>query len=196
MRLGDGYADLPAGKLANVVTCLEMRQLPAMRPDPPQARELRRMRDIDLGWYRELFRRVGTSYLWSSRLVMSDAELAGIVHDDRVEVYALRSGDKDAALLELDFRQAGECELVFFGVVDEQIGTGAGRWLMNRAIERAWSQPISRFWVHTCTFDHPSALPFYIRSGFVPYKRQVEVYDDPRVLGLLPREAAPGIPIL
>ena len=41
---------------------------------------------------------------------------------------------------------------------------------MNRALELAWSRPISRVWVHTCTFDHPSALAFYQRSGFLPFR--------------------------
>jgi hypothetical protein len=50
--------------------------------------------------------------------------------------------------------------------------------------------------VHTCTLDSPDALPFYIRSGFVPFARQVEVYADPRVAGVLPREAAPQVPLL
>jgi hypothetical protein len=67
---------------------------------------------------------------------------------------------------------------------------------MNRAIERAWARPIHRFWVHTCTLDHPGALGFYIRSGFKPYARRVEVADDPRLVGLAPRTSAPHIPII
>ena len=64
----------------------------------------------------------------------------------------------------------------------EAIGQGFGRVLMDEAIRRAWAKPIERFWVHTCTFDSPLALPFYIRSGFTPYLRMVEVHDDPRLL--------------
>lgn len=67
---------------------------------------------------------------------------------------------------------------------------------MNRAIDLAWSRPIERFWVHTCTLDHPRAVDFYVRSGFRPYERKIEILDDPRVIGLLPRSAAPDIPIL
>jgi hypothetical protein len=69
---------------------------------------------------------------------------------------------------------------------------------MNRAIDRAWGRTprISRFWVHTCTNDHPDALAFYIRSGFVPYARGIECYRDPRLEGLLPKQAAPQIPII
>ena len=75
-------------------------------------------------------------------------------------------------------------------------GRGAGRWLMNQAVMRAWSRAIRRLWVHTCTLDHPAALDFYRRSGFRAYARRVEVADDPRLVGLLPRDVAPGIPIV
>ena len=56
--------------------------------------------------------------------------------------------------------------------------------------------PIERFWVHTCTLDSPQALGFYIRSGFAPVERQIEVFDDPRLTGVLPETAAPHIPVL
>ena len=111
-------------------------------------------------------------------------------------VFALREGARDIGLLELDFRQAGECELAFFGLVAESIGTGAGRFMMDEAIRLAWSTPIERFFVHTCTLDHPSAVPFYIRAGFNPYKRAIEIAPDPRLAGSLPLGAATHIPIL
>jgi hypothetical protein len=60
----------------------------------------------------------------------------------------------------------------------------------------AWAEPIRRFWLHTCTFDHPSALAFYQRSGFTPFRRQVEITDDPRLDGICPRGAARHIPIV
>ncbi|HEV2674002.1 MAG TPA: GNAT family N-acetyltransferase [Aliidongia sp.] len=198
MILSDGYADVPAGKIAAVVTSLEMTQRPALRPDPPEEAgfALRRVPQADLDWFRALFRHVGENYLWFSRLRMSDQKLADELHDPAMELYSLTRDGEDLGLLMLDFRLSGEVELAFFGVADELIGTGGGRWLMNRAIERAWERPIKRFWVHTCTHDHPAALSFYIRSGFRPYRRQIEIADDPRLLGHLPRTAAPQIPII
>ena len=64
------------------------------------------------------------------------------------------------------------------------------------SVALAWSRPIRRLWVHTCTLDAPEALPFYLRSGFAPYARKVEVYDDPRLAGVLPPAAAPQVPII
>jgi GNAT superfamily N-acetyltransferase len=127
---------------------------------------------------------------------MPGDELADILGDASVEIYAIRSDGTDRGLVELDFRTPRECELTFFGLADALVGKGVGRWAMNRAIDLAWSHPIERFWLHTCSLDHPSALAFYTRSGFRAYKRQIEIADDPRLTGALSRDAAPHIPIL
>jgi len=39
-------------------------------------------------------------------------------------------------------------------------------------------------------------LPFYLRSGFTAYRRQVEIADDPRLNGVLPRTASPQEPVI
>ena len=189
--------DVPAGKIAAIVTSLEMFAAAPLRPEPPGlALTLARVERPDLFWFRDLFRRVGDDWLWFSRRAMSDDALRAIIHDPKVEIYLLKAGDEEAGLLELDFRVPAVCELSYFGLTPKATGTGAGRWLMNRAIELAWSRPITRFWVHTCTYDHPGALSFYLRSGFRAYRREIEVCDDPRLSGVLPRTASPHIPII
>ena len=197
MRVPDGYSDIPPGKLASIVTCLHMLApvpIRADRIDPPW--QFRRVKTPAIDWYRELFARIGAEWLWFSRLTMPAESLERILWDPDVEVYALSIDGKDEGLLELDFRESGACELAFFGLSNAVLGQGAGRWLMNRALELAWVRPIQRFWVHTCTLDHPGALAFYLRSGFEPYERRIEVADDPRLNGLAPREAGPHFPII
>ena len=196
MILPDGYSDVPAGKIAAIVTHLEMTARPAPRPDPAGAWTLRRVETPPLDWFRDLYRRVGEEWLWFSRLQMSDADLAAIIQAPLVEVYALEHEGRDEGLLELDFRDAGQCEIAFFGITAKLIGSGAGRWLMNRTLELAWSRPVGRVWVHTCTLDHPSALAFYQRSGFRPFRRQIEVAEDPRLDGSAPRDVARHVPII
>jgi GNAT superfamily N-acetyltransferase len=196
MILPDGYSDVPSGKVAAVVTHLEMTARPVPRPDPAGAWMLRRVEMPPLDWFRDLYRRVGEEWLWFSRARMSDAELAGIIHSPLVEFHALVQDGRDEGLLELDFRQSCQCELAFFGVTAKLIGSGAGRFLMNRALEQAWSRPVTRVWVHTCTFEHPAALAFYQRAGFRPFRRQIEVADDPRLDGTAPRDVARHVPII
>ncbi|MBK0325865.1 GNAT family N-acetyltransferase [Rhodobacteraceae bacterium F11138] len=195
--LGDGFHDVPPGKVAAVVTHLEMRQPAESRSVPePKGVTLKRIETPNPDWYRDLFQRVGArDWLWFSRLNLSDAELTAILHDPLVETWALMTRDHAVGLLELDFRPADACELAFFGVTPDLIGAGAGRFMMNHAIARAWQRPINLFHVHTCTLDSPAALPFYRRSGFVPVRQQIEIADDPRLTGKLPKDAARQVPI-
>jgi GNAT superfamily N-acetyltransferase len=194
----NGTTDLPPGKIAAVVTSLEMWARPFPQPDPPGCEELalERIDPSDVDRYLSIYRVLGERWMWFSRLVIPRAEVAAILAQDGVEAYAVRKDGQDAGLLELDWCIPGECELAFLGLDDLLIGTGAGRWLMNQAIARAWTKPISRFWVHTCSFDYPSAPQFYQRSGFVPFKIGIEVADDPRKTGHLPVTAVAHVPIV
>ena len=127
---------------------------------------------------------------------MNDVELCGVLNAPLYETYVFEAQGHEEGLAELDFGADGECELSFFGLTPPMVGCGAGRWMMNRVLELAWSRPIRRLRVHTCSLDHPGALDFYIRSGFAPCYRQVEVADDPRAIGLLPETATPHVPLL
>lgn len=191
------FIPVEPGMVATVVTHLEMLERPRPAPIPPAPLRLVPWKQQDLGAYRTLFRRVGTPWLWFSRLVMADSDLAAILHDPAVEIYAVTDPrGTEVGLLELDFRSLPNCELSFFGLVPELNGKGLGRWLMAQAKSLAWRKGVERFWVHTCTLDSPAALAFYVRSGFTPYGREIEIFADPRLAGILPREAAPHVPLL
>ena len=198
----DGFMDVPAGKVATIVTSLEMTKRPCLAADARAAShlgeldiELHRIEMPALDWYRCLFRKVGEEWLWFSRLRLGDGELASIIHDPATTIHLLRVRGEEAGILELDFRTAGACEIAFFGVAPQFVGRGLGGYLMRAAVEIAWAQPIDRLWVHTCTLDHASALQFYRKMGFRAYRQQVEIADDPRVLGELPRSRGQHIPI-
>ena len=197
MDISDGYSDIPSGKTVSVVTHLQMFERPPARAERSEASwTLRKVNDPDTDWYRALFRRVGENWLWFSRLQMDDDELRAVLDTPFCETYAFEAQGREEGLVELDFGAEAECELSYFGLTPPLVGQGAGRWMMNRVLEIAWSHPIRRLWVHTCSLDHPGALDFYIRSGFAPFRRQIEVADDPRLIGLLPRSAAPHVPLL
>jgi GNAT superfamily N-acetyltransferase len=152
----------------------------------------------DLDWYKQLFRAVGEDWLWFSRLSMADDALRAIIHDPLIEVHVLKRGPTEVGLLELDFRICAACELAYFGLTSDAIGTGAAQHLMQFAMDRVWNGPraIQRFHVHTCTLDHPRAVSFYQRCGFRPYARAIEIADDPRLDGRLRRDAANWLPLL
>ncbi len=185
---------LPVGQLAAVVTYLEMTEPPSA-PVPPGSLQLRRIKP-SLDDYRALFRKIGAPWLWFSRLQLSDIDLEAIIHHPEVHLYEVAAVEAVVGMLELDFRQTGECELAFVGLVPELSGQGHGRWLLAHAVSLAWRDDVRRVHVHTCTLDHPAALAAYRRAGFTPYKRAVERFTDPRLTGDLPVDAAPQLPLL
>jgi GNAT superfamily N-acetyltransferase len=190
------YDALPDGELAAVVTYLEMREPPELETLPSPL-SLDRIEQPDLAEYRTLFRLVGARWLWFSRLIMDDGKLAAIIRDPDVELSSVvDAAGREVGMLELDFRESGQCELAFVGLVPELSGQGHGRWLLGEAIRLAWRDGVSRVHVHTCSLDHPAALSAYVRAGFTPYKRAIERFPDPRALEILPRDCAPQVPLL
>ena len=130
--LADGYHDVPDGKVASVVTHLQMFERPVVRDevaDPPWT--LTHLPDPAADEYLALYRDVGTDWLWFSRLFLPRDDLATAIGDPKVEVYRLDEPGGETGILELDFRTPGECELVYFGVTAGLIGGGAARWMMN-----------------------------------------------------------------
>lgn len=189
------YEPVADNQLAAVVTYLEMRQRPVAEV-PPSQLSLRRVQRPLLDDYRRLFRLIGAPLLWFSRLIMDDSKLAAIIHHPQVELHmVVTETGTEAGMLELDFREPGECELAFVGLVPELSGKGHGRWLLAEALRLAWRDGVTRVHVHTCTLD-PAALSAYRRAGFTAYKRAVERFPDPRLLGFLPRDCAPQVPLL
>lgn len=192
------FSPVAKGYIAAIVTSLEMTSRPPLRAMPMSDLRLERWAVPSPDKYRTLYRRVGEPWLWFSRLELDDAALTAIIHDPKVRIWAAidRQGI-EIGILELDFRVLGECEIAFFGLVPELAGKGHGKWLMAMALQAGWSEAgVERLWVHTCTLDGPGALAFYIKSGFVPYQRQIETFPDPRLTDLIPREAAPQIPLI
>jgi hypothetical protein len=92
VSIRDEYTRVPAGKVAAIVTHLEMNTRPALSEAKPSGDySLRRVTNPSLAWYRDLYRRVGENWLWFSRLVMSDADLENLIRHPAVEVHALES---------------------------------------------------------------------------------------------------------
>lgn len=192
---------LSAGTLGSIVTYLDMAAPPAdladrLADERAAALTFEPLTSADAGRYLDLFRRVGAPWLWCGRLTLAAEALAALMDDPKVEPAIVWRGSDMVAITELDRRIPGETEIVYFGLVPEETGAGLGRAVMARLLERAWTGDVSRVWLHTCTLDHPAALPFYRRQGFVPYATAIGTMRDPRLLGLLPKDAAPQIPLL
>jgi ribosomal protein S18 acetylase RimI-like enzyme len=150
----------------------------------------------DIARYRVLFRQVGAEWLWFGRLELTDAALHAVLADPHVAAFAAIDQDGDAGLLEIDFRNPAEAEITYFGLVPRLQGRGFGRTLMAEAFRLVQERQVPSIMLHTCDLDAPGAIAFYQKMGFEPYRRAVEVLSDPRLSGLLPREAAARIPLI
>lgn len=71
-----------------------------------------------------------------------------------------------AGYFELETQTDGNIEIAYFGLLPSFIGHGLGGALLTAAVERAWALGARRVWVHTCSLDHPRALPGYQARGF------------------------------
>jgi GNAT superfamily N-acetyltransferase len=192
----DGYTDLAPGKIASVVTYLEMLKRPAQAGLSSSGVQLRQVQNPELDWYRAIFRRAGAQWLWFSRLQMTDEQLAAVLQNSDVEFFLAESAGSEIGIAELDRSQPPNVEITSFALFSEAIGKGMGRPFMAQLLDRAWSRTPTRVWLHTCNLDGPTALTFYMKCGFRPYQRAIEVADDPRLRGILPEDAAPQVPII
>ena len=90
-------------------------------------------------WFRALARRTLEGLRTAAAVAcVSEATRAAILR------HGLLPEENDAVVdaflkTHADFRERDVCELRMFGVTAQLVGTGAGRWLMNRAIDAAWS---------------------------------------------------------
>ncbi|MBL0924513.1 MAG: GNAT family N-acetyltransferase [Sphingomonadaceae bacterium] len=190
-------APITRGEIGTIVTLLEMNARPALRAMPASELRLKRWVLPTAEKYRQLFRRVGEPWLWFSRLELTDAELIGVIQRPVTQIFAVE--DKtgiEVGMLEIAHPEPDWCSLDFIGLIPELSGKGHGKWLMAQAMALAWRPGVKQVRVHTCTLDHPGALSFYVREGFSAVDRAIETFPDPRLTGLLPRHAAPQIPLI
>ena len=129
-------------------------------------------RTPSVSYYRFLYDAVGKEYNWLSRRKLSDTDLAAVIGDPRNELHVLHVDGSPTGFAEIDRRQPGDIELVQFGLMPEFTGQGLGKWFLQWTIDKAWSYKPRRFWLHTCTLDHPAAVPLYKKAGFVQVKEE------------------------
>ncbi len=158
----------------SVVTYLEMTEKPTRPsvPLPPGKLAILRMEEPSVSFYRFLYNGVGRPWLWWERRVMDDATLAAAIGDPDIHVYVLYAEGVPAGYVELDRKTPGEVEIFYFGLRPKFIGRGLGWYLLNWAVDTAWTGATSRVLVDTCDLDHPKALQLYQQAGFRVYEQK------------------------
>ncbi len=126
--------------------------------------------------YRHCYRTVGAQYHWRDRWDWTDEEIRAHLADPGITLHVATRAGALAGYYELR-RVADDAsvEVAYFGLAPGEVGRGLGKHLLSCAVRDAWALQPARVWLHTCTLDHPNALPNYVARGFVPYK--TEEYD-------------------
>ena len=149
-------------------TYLEMRESrPTEAAPAPDGAYVERLERCPPELYRQLYAEVGRAWSWFDRLWWTDDELAAHLGRPEVSIRVLHLNGTPAGYYELVRHPDRSVEIGYFGLMPHAIGRGLGRWLLGQAVRDAWSGRPERVWLHTCTLDHPAALPNYLRAGFV-----------------------------
>src|SRR5258708_30982172 len=125
--------------------------------------------------WRHVYREVGGEYHWVDRLPWTDEDITRYLSDPALELWVLRVTGETAGYFELRRHDDGALEIAYFGLLPAFTGRGLGKFMLTKAVERAWARGASRVWVHTSSFDHSSALSNYLGRGFSIW--QQETYD-------------------
>jgi GNAT superfamily N-acetyltransferase len=130
--------------------------------------------------YRMCYRTVGEAFHWRDRWDWTDQEIAAHLADPRVQLYVATRGDGALSGF-YELRRVVEddsIEIAYFGIVAAEFGRGFGKHLLSSAVRDAWTLGPQRVWLHTCTLDHPAALPNYVARGFTPYRTETYEVDS------------------
>lgn len=134
--------------------------------------------------YRMCYRTVGEAFHWRDRWDWTNKEIAAHLADPAIQLFvAARATSKKKAQLAgwYELRRVAEdnsVEVAYFGIVAAEFGHGFGKHLLSSAVRDAWALGPRRVWLHTCTLDHPNALPNYIARGFTPYRTETYEVDS------------------
>jgi GNAT superfamily N-acetyltransferase len=156
-------------------TYLEMRSADELRaaPAPRPAPRIERIGECPASFFRYLYEEVGRAFHWTDRISWSDETIRVHLDTPGVSVWLMSWRAAPAGYFELRQHQDRSVEIAYFGLLPDFIGRGWGKYLLTRAVESAWQLGTDRVWLHTCTLDHPAALPNYVKRGFRPVRKEV-----------------------
>jgi GNAT superfamily N-acetyltransferase len=115
---------------------------------------------------RFLYTAVGGDWYWLQRLSWSYEQWRSYLERAEVETWVAYVSGTPAGYFELETQAGENVEITNFGLLPQFIGRGLGGALLTATVERAWAIGARRVWVHTCSLDHPNALPGYQARGF------------------------------
>ena len=112
------------------------------------------------------YKEIGKNHRWIDRLSWTDKNWINYISNSSVVTYILKNKEDLVGYFEQNFNnQKLECEIAYFGILEEYFGKKLGGYLLSQAIKRSFEKNSKRVWVHTCSLDHKHALNNYISRG-------------------------------
>ena len=117
------------------------------------------------------YKQIGKKHQWVDRLIWQDKNWIEYVSNKNLKTFILQKNNDFVGYFELFFNK-NECEIAYFGILEEFIGKGYGGFLLSEAI-RIGFKNANRIWVHTCSLDHPNAIENYKSRGMKVFKTEI-----------------------
>jgi GNAT superfamily N-acetyltransferase len=120
------------------------------------------------------YKEIGKKHRWTDRLVWSDKKWTNYLESLGVNTYILKHNKDLIGYFEQIFdKDKLDCEIAYFGILEEYIGKQLGGYLLSEAIKTSFDIGSKRIWVHTCSLDHKNALKNYLSRGMKVFKSEI-----------------------
>ena len=141
------------------------------KPDEKCKIEILEKPDFQLNKF--FYKQIGKNHRWVDRLVWKDQNWIEYLITKGVNTYILKQENELAGYFEqIFYDEKLDCELAYFGILEEYIGKKLGGYLLSEAIKKSFEIGSKRVWVHTCSLDHEHALKNYLSRGMRIFKNE------------------------
>ncbi len=117
------------------------------------------------------YKQIGKGHQWIDRLIWQDKDWLKYISNENLRTYILKKENDLVGYFELIFNN-NDCEIAYFGILEEFIGKGYGGFLLSEALKIGFKRA-NRIWVHTCSLDHPNAIENYKSRGMKIFKTEI-----------------------
>jgi GNAT superfamily N-acetyltransferase len=154
------------------ITYLEMLSLTALRPrDFPDPHVWVKEAVVkEWRFNRFLYTLVGADWSWTDKLSWTEQQWRDYAEVENLRTFVAYHEGAVLGYFELRRDGVSDIEIAIFGIAPKFTGRGYGGALLSHALRAAWQMSPGRVWLHTCTLDHPAALPNYLARGMTIYR--------------------------
>ena len=128
--------------------------------------KLEKVRPPDFQLNKFFYKNIGKKHKWIDRLNWRNENWIDYINSIGVNTFVLKQRNELVGYFEqIYYKDKQDCEIAYFGILEEYIGKKYGGYLLTEAIKNSFLLGSKRVWVHTCSLDHHHALKNYLSRG-------------------------------